>query len=72
MHQKGTDDQEDKLVWQVISALRFRDLKIKQVVPNISLRLSNIQSFSAKKGVSSTLALLHEGGFVSFWTQDSW
>ena len=33
---------EAKMVWSVVSALKFRDMKVKQLVPNIRLRLKNI------------------------------
>ena len=67
------EGQEERLVWQVVSALRFRDLKVKMLVPNVNLRLSNVSSSrSAKKSTGSSLAILHENGWVSFWAQDGW
>ena len=37
-----TADQESRLVWTVLSALKFRDYKVRQVIPNIRLRLKNV------------------------------
>ena len=70
-------DQQARQVWQVVAALNYRDLKAKQLVANVRLRLSNMNSHSIKKDetrgkTASCLAVLHEGGWVSFWTQDSW
>ena len=40
--QMRQDGKEARLVWQVVSALRLRDLKVKQLVPNIRLKLDNV------------------------------
>ena len=56
---------EAKMVWSVVSALKFRDMKVKQLVPNIRLRLKNISQQMKGK---PTLAVLHENGWVSFWS----
>ena len=40
--QMRQDGKEARLVWQVVSALRLRDLKVKQLVPNIKLKLDNV------------------------------
>jgi len=65
---------ETRLVWQVVSALRFRDLNVKMLVPNVRLRLSNSASRKASSSSSgnTSLAVLHENGWVSFWSQDGW
>lgn len=56
----------DKLVWSVVSELRFRDFKVKQLIGGVRLRLSNTNS-GADKSAVTTLAVLHENGWVSFW-----
>ena len=35
----------------------------------IKLRLNNVQT---SKGASTTLAILHENGWISFWAQNGW
>ena len=71
-----SQDQAARQVWQVVAALNYRDLKIKQLVANVKLRLSNLNSSSRGERQSAdsapNLALLHEDGWVSFWTQNSW
>lgn len=62
----------DKLVWSVVSALKFRDFRVKQLIGGVRLRLSNTNSSSGDRGTEMTLAMLHENGWVSFWAQNGW
>ena len=56
-----TVDQESRLVWTVLSALKFRDYKVRQVIPNIRLRLKNVSDTTKNSDESKqTLAILHE------------
>ena len=71
IRQQQEGDEASRLVWCVISALKFRDLRVKQLIPNIRLRVGNV-SKNVKGKVGATLAILHENGWVSFWAQDGW
>ena len=37
-----TPDMESRYVWSVVSAINFRDMNVKQIVPSVRLRLSNV------------------------------
>mmetsp|Transcript_10247 Transcript_10247/g.12790 ORF Transcript_10247/g.12790 Transcript_10247/m.12790 type:complete len:165 (+) Transcript_10247:226-720(+) len=67
-----TAEQKSRQVWSVMAALNYRDLKVKQLVANVHLRLSNVSSALKKGASSASLCLLHEGGWVSFWSHESW
>ena len=56
-----TADQESRLVWTVLSALKFRDYKVRQIIANIRLRLKNVSDTTKNSDESKqTLAILHE------------
>ena len=65
------DSGEVKTVWSVVSALKFRNLTVMQMIDGTKLRLTNTERPQKDSDSNSNLAVLHEGGWVTFWSQDN-
>ena len=62
---QGTEGQ---FSWIATAALKYMDQRVKQMVGGIRLRLTNTMTTKA----NNYLAVVHENGWVSFWSTVSW
>lgn len=53
--------------WVVRVLLSYQESAVKQIIPDLKLRVANRSS-----GVARCLGLVHEDGRISFWSQDTW
>jgi len=65
----------DGFKWVVAGSLEYQDRGIKQVEVGIKLKVSNTATFlkqNKPKDHLVCIVIVHEGGYISFWSQDSW
>ena len=64
----STKSPEGRTQWSVAASLKYQEQRVRQLVSSVRLRLTCLLTSKS----DNYLAVLHEYGWVSFWSTDTW